>query len=40
LYRGRTTHVYGIEITDEKNELVCVARCTVAIRPKTVKSAE
>lgn len=33
LFRGRTTHVYGIEITDERDELVCVARCTIAIRP-------
>jgi uncharacterized protein (TIGR00369 family) len=33
LFRGRTTHVYGIEIKDEKGELVCVARCTIAIRP-------
>lgn len=33
LFRGRTTHVYGIEIKDEGDELVCVARCTIAIRP-------
>jgi 1,4-dihydroxy-2-naphthoyl-CoA hydrolase len=40
LYRGRTTHVYGIEITDEKDELVCVARCTIAIRPLAQDSRE
>jgi 1,4-dihydroxy-2-naphthoyl-CoA hydrolase len=34
LYRGRTTHVYAIEITDERDERVCVARCTIAIRPR------
>jgi uncharacterized protein (TIGR00369 family) len=34
LYRGRTTHVYGIEITDERDEVVCVARCTIAVRTK------
>ncbi len=32
LFRGRTTHVYGVEITDERDELVCVARCTIAVR--------
>ena len=34
LFRGRTTHVYAVEITDEKNQLVCAARCTIAIRPR------
>lgn len=33
LYRGRTTHVYAIDITDEQGELVSTARCTIAIRP-------
>ncbi len=33
LFRGRTTHVYAVEITDEKNDLVCAARCTIAVRP-------
>jgi 1,4-dihydroxy-2-naphthoyl-CoA hydrolase len=40
LFRGRTTHVYGIEINDEKGELVCVARCTIAIRPLARESRE
>ena len=30
--RGRTMHVWSIEITDEDGKLVAVARCTVAIR--------
>jgi uncharacterized protein (TIGR00369 family) len=38
LFRGRTTHVYGVEITDERDELVCVARCTIAIRPHARES--
>jgi uncharacterized protein (TIGR00369 family) len=33
-YRGRTTHVYGIEITDEKNDVICIARCTIAVRQR------
>jgi 1,4-dihydroxy-2-naphthoyl-CoA hydrolase len=35
LYRGHTTHVYAVEITDEKDELVCAARCTIAIRKRS-----
>lgn len=29
--RGRTTHVWDIRITDERDKLVCISRCTVAI---------
>jgi 1,4-dihydroxy-2-naphthoyl-CoA hydrolase len=32
IYRGRTTHVYTVDVTDENSELVSVARCTIAIR--------
>jgi 1,4-dihydroxy-2-naphthoyl-CoA hydrolase len=38
IYRGRSTHVYGVEITDEGDELVCVARCTIAVRPRARES--
>jgi uncharacterized protein (TIGR00369 family) len=31
--KGRTLHVWGIDITDEEGEMVAVARCTIAIRP-------
>lgn len=31
--KGRSVHVWGIEITDEDGRLIAVARCTVAIRP-------
>ena len=31
IQRGRTTHVWDIRISDEKDKLVCIARCTVAI---------
>lgn len=34
LHRGRTTHVYGIELVDESGELVCVSRCTIAVRAR------
>ncbi len=34
LYRGRTTHVYAIDVIDESGDLVCAARCTIAIRPR------
>jgi 1,4-dihydroxy-2-naphthoyl-CoA hydrolase len=33
LHRGKTTHVYGIEVRDDKDRLVSIVRCTVAIRP-------
>ncbi len=41
LFRGRTTHVYTVEITDETGALVCASRCTIAVRarrPDTPKS--
>lgn len=31
LHRGKTTHIWDIQITDEAGKLVCVSRCTVAI---------
>jgi uncharacterized protein (TIGR00369 family) len=34
IHRGTTTHVWSIEIRDEQERLVCVARCTMAIVPK------
>lgn len=33
LLRGRTTHVYDVRITDESGTLLCVSRCTIAVRP-------
>jgi uncharacterized protein (TIGR00369 family) len=33
IHRGSTTHVYGIEVRDDADRLVSIARCTVAIRP-------
>ncbi|OYV88962.1 MAG: hypothetical protein B7Z68_12580 [Acidobacteria bacterium 21-70-11] len=38
LFRGRTTQVYAVEVTDEIGALVCAARCTIAVRPR--RSAE
>lgn len=34
LHIGRTTHVWDIKITDEKDKLVCISRLTVAIVKK------
>jgi uncharacterized protein (TIGR00369 family) len=31
IHRGRSTHVWEIRIVDEKDRLVCVSRCTLAI---------
>jgi 1,4-dihydroxy-2-naphthoyl-CoA hydrolase len=33
IHIGRKTHVWGIEIRDEKGKLVCVSRCTVSVIP-------
>lgn len=30
---GRSTHVWMVEIVDEEERIVCVARCTIAIVP-------
>lgn len=34
IHIGKTTHVWGIEITNEKNELVCVCRLTMMVIDK------
>jgi uncharacterized protein (TIGR00369 family) len=34
IHIGRTTHVWDVRITDETQRLVCVSRCTLAIRPR------
>ncbi len=31
IHRGRTTHVWDVQITDENNKLICVSRCTIAV---------
>lgn len=31
IHRGRTTHVWDVQITDENDKLICVSRCTIAI---------
>jgi uncharacterized protein (TIGR00369 family) len=31
IHRGRTTHVWDIQISDENGKLICVSRCTVAV---------
>ena len=34
VHLGRTSHVWSIEVRDEKDQLVCISRCTLAIVPK------
>lgn len=34
VHRGRSTHVWSIEIRDETERMVCIARCTLAIVPR------
>lgn len=34
MHIGRTTHVWDVRIVDENDRLVCVSRCTIAVRPK------
>jgi 1,4-dihydroxy-2-naphthoyl-CoA hydrolase len=34
LRRGRTSQVYDIKVTNEKHELVCAVRCSVAVRAR------
>jgi 1,4-dihydroxy-2-naphthoyl-CoA hydrolase len=34
LHKGSTTHVYGIDVENEKGERVCISRCTIAVRPR------
>ncbi len=29
--KGRTVHVWAIELTDERGRLICVARCTLQV---------
>ena len=31
LFKGRSTQVWEIKITDEQEKLICISRCTVAI---------
>ncbi|HEY9225293.1 MAG TPA: hotdog fold thioesterase, partial [Gemmatimonadaceae bacterium] len=34
IHVGRTTHVWDVRIVDERDRLVSVSRCTLAIRPR------
>jgi 1,4-dihydroxy-2-naphthoyl-CoA hydrolase len=35
IHKGRSTHVWQVEIKDEAGKMVCVSRCTLAIVPAT-----
>jgi acyl-coenzyme A thioesterase PaaI-like protein len=32
VYHGKTISVWQIEIKDERRRLVCISRCTIALR--------
>ncbi|SDH83853.1 uncharacterized domain 1-containing protein [Alteribacillus persepolensis] len=34
VHRGRTTQVWEIKIVDETDKLICISRCTIAVREK------
>lgn len=34
LHVGRTTQLWEIHITDERDKLVCISRCTLAVVPR------
>ena len=34
VHKGSTSMVWDIRITDERDRLICISRCTVAIRPR------
>ncbi len=33
VYKGRSSQVWSVEITDERGKLICVSRCTLAVVP-------
>ena len=33
VYVGRTTQVWEVRVTDERDKLVCISRCTLAVVP-------
>lgn len=33
IHKGRSTHVWHVEIKDEAGKMVCISRCTLAIVP-------
>lgn len=33
LHRGKSSLVYGIEVRDGQGRLVCISRCTMAVKP-------
>ncbi len=34
IHKGKTTMVWSIEVTDETGNLICISRCTVAIKDR------
>ena len=33
VYVGRTTQVWEVRVTDERDKLICISRCTLAVVP-------
>lgn len=40
VYKGRQMTVWAIEIRDERERLICVSRCTLALRPGSALAPE
>jgi 1,4-dihydroxy-2-naphthoyl-CoA hydrolase len=40
VYKGRQMSVWSIEIRDERERLICVSRCTLALKPGSASSTE
>ncbi|MBK06485.1 MAG: hypothetical protein CL920_16575 [Deltaproteobacteria bacterium] len=40
IHRGRTTHVYNIDVVDDEDRKICISRCTIAIREIDNKQAK
>ena len=39
IHRGQSTMVWDVRIIDENDDLLCISRCTVAIKEKREKEA-
>jgi uncharacterized protein (TIGR00369 family) len=40
LHTGRRSHVWDVQLTDDRNRLVCISRLTLAVLPRTTGSGQ
>lgn len=40
VYKGRQMTVWGIEIRDDRDRLICISRCTLALKPGSALAPE